>query len=202
MSLWGISLGEKIANHTIETIGKKEDKESKNTINMIEMIVSIGTIVEILVEDMNVVNYGVKVEVEKDNSDLRNNKDTEGIKITVINTTTIVKVNNPISKNLEISVKNSQELRKWTEMHPETTDRETNRNSTHQNLSQLEKPIRLFQNGNLRKKIFNLNQLLPERQNNQHRSQKLFKWKVSMNQMKKVLLVQVQVEEAVLVDDL
>ena len=87
-------------------------------------------------------------------------------------------------------------------MHPETTDRETNRNSTHQNLSQLEKPIRLFQNGNLRKKIFNLNQLLPERQNNQHRSQKLFKWKVSMNQMKKVLLVQVQVEEAVLVDDL
>ena len=76
------------------------------------MIVSIGTIVEILVEDMNVVNNGVKVEVEKDNSDLRNNKDTEGIKITVINTTTIVKVNNPISKNLEISVKNSQELRK------------------------------------------------------------------------------------------
>lgn len=76
------------------------------------MIVSIGTIVEILVEDMNVVNNGVKVEVEKDNSDLRNNKDTEGIKITVINTTTIVKVNNPISKNLEISVKISQELRK------------------------------------------------------------------------------------------
>ena len=80
---------------------------------MIELIVSIGTIVEILVEDMNVVNNGVKVEVEKDNSDLRNNKDTEeGIKITVINTTTIVKVNSPISKNLEISVKISQELRK------------------------------------------------------------------------------------------
>jgi hypothetical protein len=54
----------------------------------------------------------VKVVVEKDNSGLRNNKDTEEIKITVINTTTIVKVNNPINKNLEISVKISQELRK------------------------------------------------------------------------------------------
>jgi hypothetical protein len=76
------------------------------------MIVSKGTIVETLVEDMNGVNNGVKIVVEKDNSGLRNNKDTEEIKITVINTTTIVKVNNPINKNLEISVKISQELRK------------------------------------------------------------------------------------------
>jgi len=166
------------------------------------MIVSKGMIVETLVEDMNGVNNGVKIVVEKDNSGLRNNKDTEEIKITVINTTTIVKVNNPINKNLEISVKISQELRKLTEMHREITDRETNRNNTHRNLPQPEKPIHLFQNGNLRKKTSSLGLPLPEKQKNQHQSRKLSKWKILMNRLKKVLLVQVQVEEVVLVDDL